>query len=113
MRVGPWESRSSSGGRRGHAALHERQATHFEGAAYNLPTCCRRLSRDSSLLRMPTCERVALGLLGQLSERLGHASVGFTLDVYTHVIPGHDQDAANQVADLILDDPEAAADDSA
>ena len=43
-----------------------------------------------------------------MSERLGHVSVGFTLDIYTHVIPGHDQDAANQVAGLILDIQEAA-----
>ena len=42
-----------------------------------------------------------------MSERLGHASVGFTLDVYTHVIPGHDQEAAEKVARLILDDQEA------
>jgi integrase len=46
-----------------------------------------------------------------MSERLGHASVGFTLDVYTHVIPGHDQDAANQVAGLILNIQEAVPDD--
>jgi integrase len=46
-----------------------------------------------------------------MSERLGHANVGFTLDVYTHVIPGHDQDAANQVAGLILDIQEAVSDD--
>ena len=48
-----------------------------------------------------------------MSERLGHASVGFTLDVYTHVLPGHDQDAANQVAGLILDIQETASDGSA
>lgn len=45
-----------------------------------------------------------------MSERLGHASVGFTLDVYTHVLPGHDQDAANQVAGLILDIQETGSD---
>ena len=48
-----------------------------------------------------------------MSERLGHASVGFTLDVYTHVLPGHDQDAANQVAGLILDIQETGSDGSA
>jgi integrase len=37
-----------------------------------------------------------------VSERLGHASVGFTLDVYSHVIPGLQQDAAQTVADLVL-----------
>jgi integrase len=37
-----------------------------------------------------------------VSERLGHASVAFTLQVYGHVIPGMDADAAATVADLIL-----------
>jgi integrase len=36
------------------------------------------------------------------SERLGHASVGFTLDTYSHVIPGLQRDAAQTVADLVL-----------
>jgi integrase len=37
-----------------------------------------------------------------ISERLGHASVAFTMQVYGHVIPGMDADAAATVADLIL-----------
>ena len=37
-----------------------------------------------------------------MSERLGHATAAFTLQVYTHVIPGMDQQAASTVADLIL-----------
>jgi hypothetical protein len=37
-----------------------------------------------------------------ISERLGHASVAFTLQVYGHVIPGMDADAAATVAGLIL-----------
>jgi integrase len=37
-----------------------------------------------------------------ISERLGHATAAFTLQVYTHVIPGMDQDAADQIAALIL-----------
>lgn len=35
------------------------------------------------------------------SERLGRHSVAFTLDVYAHVIPGMQSDAANRVADLL------------
>lgn len=35
-----------------------------------------------------------------VSERLGHASVGFTLDTYSHAIPGLQQDAAETVAAL-------------
>jgi integrase len=37
-----------------------------------------------------------------ISERLGHASVAFTLQVYGHVTPGMDADAAATVAGLIL-----------
>ena len=36
-----------------------------------------------------------------VSERLGHATVAFTLQVYSHVLPGMDQQAANTVAALI------------
>jgi integrase len=38
-----------------------------------------------------------------VSERLGHATVAFTLDVYSHVVPGMQQDAAALVAGLIVD----------
>ena len=37
-----------------------------------------------------------------ISERLGHANAAFTLQTYTHVIPGMDEDAASTVAALIL-----------
>lgn len=37
-----------------------------------------------------------------LSERLGHATVAFTLDVYGHLLPGMQEDAAEQVAGLIF-----------
>ena len=40
-----------------------------------------------------------------VSERLGHANIAITLDVYSHVIPGMDAQAANAVASLILGDP--------
>ncbi|MFD6353225.1 tyrosine-type recombinase/integrase [Nocardia tengchongensis] len=39
-----------------------------------------------------------------VSERIGHASVAFTLDVYSHVLPGVDRDAAEQMAALMLGD---------
>ena len=38
------------------------------------------------------------------SERIGHASVAFTLAVYSHVLPGVDRDAAEQMAALMLGD---------
>ena len=37
-----------------------------------------------------------------ISERLGHSSVAFTLQVYAHVIPAMDKQAADSVASLIL-----------
>jgi integrase len=42
-----------------------------------------------------------------VSERLGHAAIAITMDTYSHVLPGLDEQAAGQVAGLILgaDDP--------
>jgi integrase len=37
-----------------------------------------------------------------VSERLGHASVAFTMDVYSHVLPGMQEDAAERIAGLIF-----------
>jgi integrase len=36
-----------------------------------------------------------------VSERLGHATVAFTLDVYSHVVPGLQEDAAQRIAALV------------
>jgi integrase len=41
-----------------------------------------------------------------VSERLGHATVAFTLDVYSHVIPGLHEDAAQRIAALV-DSPQS------
>ena len=32
-----------------------------------------------------------------VSERLGHATVAFTLDTYSHVLPGIQKDAAERI----------------
>ncbi len=37
-----------------------------------------------------------------VSERLGHSNIGITLDTYSHVLEGMQQDAADHVAGLIL-----------
>jgi integrase len=37
-----------------------------------------------------------------VSERLGHASIAITLDTYSHVLPNMQEQAAEQVAQLIL-----------
>lgn len=41
-----------------------------------------------------------------VNERLVHATVAFTLQTYTHLIPGMDQQAADSVAALILGEPD-------
>ena len=37
-----------------------------------------------------------------ISQRLGHATIAITMDTYSHVIPGLDEQAAETVARLIL-----------
>jgi integrase len=39
-----------------------------------------------------------------VSERLGHASVAFTLDVYTDALPDLQETAAALIAELVLGD---------
>lgn len=36
-----------------------------------------------------------------VSERLGHATIALTLDVYAHVLPVMDRDAADRFGDLL------------
>ena len=48
-----------------------------------------------------------------ISPRLGHATIAITMDTYSHVIPGLDEQAAETVARLILGDGEVIADLSA
>ena len=36
-----------------------------------------------------------------VSERLGHATVGFTLDRYSHLLPGLQEEAAERTGALI------------
>jgi integrase len=40
-----------------------------------------------------------------VQERLGHSTIGITLDIYSHVSPMLHDEAANQIADLILGPP--------
>jgi integrase len=37
-----------------------------------------------------------------VSERLGHASIGITLDTYSHVLPSLQEEAADVVAEVIF-----------
>jgi hypothetical protein len=44
------------------------------------------------------------------SERLGHHSTAFTLDVYSHVVPGMQQQAVQRLSE-IFDPPDETAPD--
>jgi integrase len=37
-----------------------------------------------------------------ISQRLGHANVGITLDTYSHVLPAADEKVAHTLANVIL-----------
>ena len=37
-----------------------------------------------------------------ISQRIGHSSVGFTIDTYAHVLPSADEETAYTLARLIL-----------
>jgi len=39
-----------------------------------------------------------------VQERLGHSSIAITLDIYSHVVPGLQEAAANSLDDLISND---------
>ena len=41
-----------------------------------------------------------------VSERLGHASAGFTLSVYAHVLPGAQHEAAEDLARILAGEGE-------
>jgi integrase len=37
-----------------------------------------------------------------VSERLGHSTVAFTMDIYSHAIPSMEAEAAEAIAQLVL-----------
>jgi integrase len=59
---------------------------------HDLRHCCATL-----LLRQGVHPKV-------VGEQLGHASVGITLDVYSHVLPGMQEDATRALADRLIGD---------
>ena len=56
----------------------------------NIPFHNLRHSHASQLLRSGVSPKV-------ISERLGHSKVGFTLDVYAHLLPGMQEEAALRI----------------
>lgn len=72
----------------------------------NFARACRRVFDDAGLFRARLHDlrhTHATMLLRQgihpkvVSERLGHASIGITLDTYSHVMPGMQQEAAEKI----------------
>ena len=53
-----------------------------------------RHTHASHLLRAGVSAKV-------VSERLGHSTVGMTLDVYSHVLPGMQEDAASRIDSVL------------
>lgn len=56
----------------------------------NIPFHSLRHSHASQLLRAGISPKV-------ISDRLGHSKVGFTLDVYAHLLPGMQEEATEKV----------------
>jgi integrase len=57
--------------------------------------CLRRHAHASVLLRAGVNPRV-------VQQRLGHSSVAFTLNVYSHVVPELEAEAAEKAAALVF-----------
>jgi integrase len=88
--------------------------THEDGspiAPRLLSSWFAQLSRDAGLPRIrlhdvrhsyATASLVAGIPTKVVSERLGHASIAITLDTYSHVLPNMQEEAAEEVAQLIL-----------
>jgi integrase len=62
-----------------------------------LPFHCVRHAHATLALRAGVPAKV-------VQERLGHANISITLDLYSHVVPGMQRDAAAQVAALLFGD---------
>src|SRR5262249_30497094 len=72
----------------------------------SITTMFRRLAAKAGMPGLPVHDlrhSPATQLLGQgvnvkvISERLGHADPGFTLRVYSHVLPGMQEEAARKI----------------
>lgn len=88
--------------------------TREDGSAVNPQLWSKRFERHARLAGLPVIRvhdlrhtHASLLLAASVnpkvvSERLGHHSVAFTLDVYAHVIPGMQAEAAGRLADLLI-----------
>ena len=92
MKEGIWELRAQG--------LSEREIGRQLGLGRNTVSLYLRALGG---IRPRPCRRAerCLSADERVSERLGHATVAFTLDTYSHVLPGLQEDAAAKVAALI------------
>jgi len=71
-----------------------------------LPPLPRWTCWQASASRRADCDRSAAAAAGVpakvISERLGHATIAVTMDIYGHVLPGPNQEAADSVTRRIL-----------
>lgn len=87
-----------------------------DGQPYHPDRFARVFTRQAARLELPAIRlhdlRHTWATLALLSgvhpkvvqERLGHTSISITLDIYSHVVPAMESDAAERVAALILSD---------
>ncbi len=79
----------------------------------NTPTGqCQRLGIRSDRRLLVTSLRAGVSPK-VISERIGHANVGFFLETYAHVLENDDREAAEQAAEFLLGDAWGSDDESA
>ena len=69
---------------------------------------CRRSVSTTSATPTPRWRSRPASIPKVVSERLGHATVGITLDLYSHVAPSLAKDAAEQIMSATYGDEDAA-----
>ena len=82
--------RKLQGHKKDQRALELRQEGHsYESISEQLGYSTRSASYKAVMRRLRDMDRPAVSMLRELEvQRLGHASVTITLDTYSHVIPG-------------------------
>lgn len=75
-----------------------KEALHVAGMSKNIRLY--DLRHTSATLLLKAGENVKV-----VSERLGHVNISITLDLYAHVLPGMQRDAANRLEELLNGDP--------
>jgi integrase len=75
-----------------------KEALHVAGFSKNIRLY--DLRHTSATLLLKAGENVKV-----VSERLGHVNISITLDLYAHVLPGMQRDAANRLEELLDGDP--------